>query len=211
MINLKLDSKMIGLPNLNLSSFDLAADRLNEAFSEDPCFKYFLGSEEYNYIKAKRIHKYALKLGMLYGSILISSDLLEGVSIWLPPTRVDVTSWMLVRAGGLKLIKSGEGIIKNIIKYSNYSLKIHHQNVSTPHWYLLSIGVGKEYQGKGFAGKMLKPVFNHFDQTGYPCYLETHNPNNIKFYENYGFKVVEVGVLPNSEKKHYAMLRMPNA
>ena len=209
MLNLKLESKMIGLPNLKGSSFNLAADRLTEAFNEDPCFKYFLGSEEYDYVKAKRIHKYALNVGFLYGSILTTSELLEGISIWLPPTRVDITSWMFIRAGGLKLIKCGNDIIKKMKEYGAYSSKIHHHNVAIPHWYLFSIGVGKEYQGKGFASKMLKPVFNHFDQTGYPCYLETHNPQNIKFYENYGFKVVEVGKLPDTDKNHYAMLRMP--
>ena len=211
-MNLKLESKIIGLTNLKKSSIDLAADRLNEAFDEDPCIKYFLGSDNYNYIKAKNIHRYALNVGFLYGSILTTSDLLEGISIWLPPSKVDVSSWMFIRAGGLSLKKTvRQDILKTMKAYGDYSTIIHHQNIAVPHWYLFSIGVGKEYQGKGFAGKMLKPVFNHFDQTGYPCYLETHNPNNIKFYENYGFKVVEVGVLPNSEKKHYAMLRMPNA
>jgi ribosomal protein S18 acetylase RimI-like enzyme len=211
MMNLKLESKMIGLPNLKKSYIDLATDRLNQAFDEDPCIKYLLGSEEYDYIKARGIHKYSLKVGFLYGSILTTSELLEGISIWLPPSKVDVSPWMFIRAGGLNMIRTVRKDILNTIKeYADYSSKIHHQNVTDPHWYLLTLGVGKEFQGKGFAGKMLNPVFNYFDQSGYPCYLETHNPKNIKFYENYGFKVVKIGLLPNTEKKHYAMLRMPN-
>jgi ribosomal protein S18 acetylase RimI-like enzyme len=210
MMYLKIDSKKIGLLNLKQSSIDKAAERLNEAFDEDPCLKYFLGSEEYNSVKAKNLHLYTLKVGLLYGSILTTSELLEGISIWLPPTRVDVSPWMFIRAGGLSLIWTvRKDILKIMKEYGDYSSKIHHKNVVIPHWYLFSIGVGKEYQGKGFAGKMLTPVLNYFDQSGYPCYLETHNPKNIKFYENYGFKVVEVGILPDSEKKHYAMLRMP--
>jgi ribosomal protein S18 acetylase RimI-like enzyme len=209
-MNPKLELKMIGLSNLKESNFDLAADRLTEAFDEDPCIKYLLGSETYDYIKAKKLHKNALNIGLLYGSILTTSDLLEGISIWLPPSRVDVTVWMFIRAGGLSLIKTvRKDILKTINEYSNYALKIHHRNVTIPHWYLFSMGVGKEYQGKGFAGKMLNPVFNYFDQAGHPCYLETHNPQNIKFYEHYGFTLVEEGILPNSEKKHYAMLRIP--
>jgi hypothetical protein len=211
MMNLKLESKIIGLPNLKKGSVDLAADRLTEAFDEDPCIKYFLGSEEYNPVKAKSLHLYTLNLGLLYGSVLTTSGLTEGISMWLPPTRVDISSWMFIRAGGLKMLRSvRKDILKTMKEYGDYSSKIHHRNVTDPHWYLLSIGVGKEYQGKGFAGKMLKPAFKYFDQTGYPCYLETHNPKNIKFYENYGFKVVEVGQLPGTEKDHYAMLRMPN-
>jgi ribosomal protein S18 acetylase RimI-like enzyme len=209
-MNPKLELKMTGLSNLKESNFDLAADRLTEAFDEDSCIKHLLGSETYDYIKAKKLHKNALSIGLLYGSILTTSDLIEGISIWLPPTRVDVTVWMFIRAGGLSLIKTvRKDILKTINEYSNYALKIHHRNIVTPHWYLFSMGVGKEYQGKGFAGKMLNPVFKYFDQAGHPCYLETHNPQNIMFYEHYGFTLVEEGILPNSEKKHYAMLRMP--
>jgi hypothetical protein len=34
-MDLKIDSKIIGLPGLKQSSFDLVANRLNEAFDED--------------------------------------------------------------------------------------------------------------------------------------------------------------------------------
>ena len=209
-MNLKFDFRKVGLSNLKNGNIDLAADRLTEAFDEDPFMKYMLGSDTYDYIKAKKLHKYALKVGLLYGSILTTSDLLEGISIWLPPSRVDVTVWMFIRTGGLSLIKTvRKDILKAIKEYSDYGLIIHHRNVTIPHWYLFSMGVGKEYQGKGFAAKMLNPVFGHFDQVGYPCYLETHNPKNIRFYEHFGFTLVEEGILPNSEKKHYAMLRLP--
>lgn len=206
----KSELEMTGLFKLKASHFDLAADRLNEAFDEDPCIKYLIGSDIYDYKKAINIHKYTLKIGLLYGSILTTGDLLEGITIWLPPFKVDITTWMFIRAGGLTMVKTvRKDFIQVVKKYNDYSLKIHHQNVSIPHWYLLSMGVGKEYQGKGFAGKMLMPVFNFFDQNGYPCYLETHNPRNIAFYEHFGFAMVEEGKLPDSDKKHYAMLRLP--
>ena len=206
----KLELKISGLCGLKRSDFNLAIDRLNEAFDEDPCIKYLIGSDSYDYKRAKNLHKYSLNIGLLYGSILTTSDLLEGISIWLPPTRVEVTNWMFIRAGGLSLVRTvRKDFIQIAKKFGDYSLKIHHRNISVPHWYLLSIGIGKEFQGKGFSGKMLKPVFNYFDRAEYPCYLETHNPKNIAYYEHFGFTLVEEGILPDSEKKHYAMLRMP--
>jgi hypothetical protein len=48
----KLESEMIGVPDLKQGSVDLAADRLNKAFDEYPYFKCFPGSEEYDYKKS---------------------------------------------------------------------------------------------------------------------------------------------------------------
>ena len=209
-MNLKLESQLAGLLPLKNSSIDLVAERLSEAFDEDPCIKYLLGSEEYDYVKAKAMFHHSVNVGLLYGSIVTTGELVEGISIWLPPSKVNISTWMFIRAGGLGLRKSvRKDILKTMKAYGDYSTKIHHMAITVPHWYLFSIGVGKQFQGKGFANKMLKPVLTYFDQTGFPCYLETHNPINIKFYENYGFKLVETGILPDSDKKHFAMVRMP--
>jgi len=209
-MNWKLESQLTGLAELKKSDIDIAADRLTEAFDEDPCIKYLLGSEKYDYAKARPMLKHSLNVGFLYGSILTTGELLEGISIWLPPSRTIVSSWMFIRAGGLGLKRAvRKDILKTMKTYGDYTTKIHHNAIAVPHWYLFSIGVGKQFQGKGFAGKMLKPVLKYFDETGYPCYLETHNPKNITFYEKYGFKIAETGILPDSDKKHYGMVRMP--
>ena len=192
-MNSKSELKMIGLSNLKESNFDLAADRLTEAFDEDPCIKYLLGSETYDYIKAKKLHKNALNIGLLYGSILTTSDLLEGISIWLPPSRVDVTVWMFIRAGGLSLIKTvRKDILKTINEYSNYALKIHHRNVTIPHWYLFSMGVGKEYQGKGYGSALLAEVIQKGKEAGVGTFtLEVRESNHeaMALYDKFGFQV----------------------
>ena len=54
-------------------------------------------------------------------------------------------------------------------------------------------------------------MLKYFDENNQSCYLETHNQKNVAYYEKYGFKVVEVGCLPGTQKTHWAMLRMPNS
>jgi ribosomal protein S18 acetylase RimI-like enzyme len=210
MVRLKLGLQNVGLANLDWKYSKIAADRLTEAFENDPCLKYLIGSDEYDYSKAINIHTYTLRLGKRYGSILTTSISVEGISIWIPPSRVDTTPWMFIRSGGLNLEKTvRKGTLDRLKEYGAYSSKMHHKHVKSPHWYLLSIAVGKQYQGKGFAGRLLKPVLQHFDKTGFPCYLETHNSANIEFYKKYGFQVVEVGKLPSTNKDHFSMLRLP--
>lgn len=63
--------------------------------------------------------------------------------------------------------------------------------------------------GRHLASKLLNPVLEHFDKVNSPCYLETHNIQNIVKYEHYGFKIAETGLLPGSDKTHWAMVRIP--
>jgi hypothetical protein len=57
---------------------------------------------------------------------------------------------------------------------------------------------------------MLKPVLEYFDQREEFCYLETHNPKNIPFYEKHGFTLKDITFLPNSSTQHFGMYRSPN-
>ncbi len=118
--------------------------------------------------------------------------------------------WAGILTGGLGMKKTVHPRILELIKrYGDYSSTLHHRNAPMPHWYLLSIAVDRQYQGMGFSRKLMDPVMRHFDEHGQSCFLETHNPKNVAFYERYNFKVVELGMLPGSDKTHWAMLRKP--
>ncbi|MCF7832119.1 MAG: GNAT family N-acetyltransferase [Candidatus Marinimicrobia bacterium] len=197
-----------GLEKLNKKDMSHAVSIITNAFSEDPCLKYLLNSEEYDHDKAKFIHEYTLKIGFFYGSVQTASSANEGVSIWMPPKRVTTSPLMFIRAGGLSLRKNVDlKVIDRIQVYGDYCGSLHQKYVKEPHWYLESIAVDPKEQGKGFAGKLLRPALDYFDKYGFPCYLETHNPKNVTFYEKYGFNVMEIGKLPGTNKPHWAMLR----
>jgi len=198
------------LSNFEKSGTSLAVQRLTNAFSEDPCVKYLLGSDIYDYEKAKYLHEYSIRIGLLYGLITITSKNIEGISIWLPPEKVSVSTWMFIRGGGLRMKKTIDPKILDRIKiYDKYASAIHNRNAKMSHWYLFSIAVDKQYQGCGYAKQLLEPVLHYFDENNHTCYLETHNPVNVKFYEKFNFEVVETGTLPNSDITHYGMLRKP--
>jgi hypothetical protein len=198
------------LSNFEKSQTSLAVQRLTSAFSEDPCLKYLLDSDVYDPEKAKYLHRYTLRIGLRYGLITTTSKNIEGISIWLPPGKSSVSTWMFIRSGGLNLIKKVHPKILDLFKtYDKFSSGIHHRNASMPHWYLFSIAVDKQYQGRGYAKQLLEPVLQYFDEKKQTCYLETHNPKNVGFYAKYNFELVETGTLPNSDITHFGMLRKP--
>ena len=49
-------------------------------------------------------------------------------------------------------------------------------------------------------------MFDYLDRIGC-CYLETHIEVNVKFYEHYGFKLLEVSKILKIDIVQYSMLR----
>lgn len=210
-------SEQINIKNLlklRKNNLNNAVDCLTDAFSEDPCFRYLLQSDDYDPDKARFIHEYTLKYAIQYRNVFITSNNLEGVGVWLPPKVNSHSSlmhiWNFIAAGGLKMDQQvNAGTIDIMRKYGSYSSKFHHKYTKGSHWYLMSIGVAKNYQGKGFAKNLILPMLDYFDKNEQSCFLETHNSSNVSYYEKYGFRTMEIGKLPGSDINHWAMLRKP--
>ncbi len=64
-------------------------------------------------------------------------------------------------------------------------------------------------QGFGIGGMLIQPVLALADIDRLPCYLETMNEKNVLFYEKYGFKVMNDGVVPRHRLHVRAMLCEP--
>jgi ribosomal protein S18 acetylase RimI-like enzyme len=80
-----------------------------------------------------------------------------------------------------------------------------------PHWYLASLGTAVEQQGKGVGGALMRPVLEHCDAEGIPCYLESSKERNLPFYRRHGFEVVEEVPLPDDGPTLWTMWREPTA
>ena len=59
-----------------------------------------------------------------------------------------------------------------------------------PHWHLDPIGVAPDLQGQGIGSQMMEYYCNHVDKLGMAAYHETDKPENVKFYERFGFQVI---------------------
>ena len=69
-----------------------------------------------------------------------------------------------------------------------------------PHWHLGPVAVDAHLQGMGIGSKLMRDFCAQMDATGEDAYLETDKPENVRFYERFGFEVVgeeEVIGVPN--------------
>ncbi len=58
------------------------------------------------------------------------------------------------------------------------------------HWHLGPVAVDAHLQGMGIGSKLMRVFCAQMDAAGEGAYLETDKPENVDFYERFGFKVV---------------------
>ncbi len=204
----------LGLHVIQKSDQAGAIDVLVESFRSDPFFKYLLGDASDDARIAKPIQEFILTIGTRYGEVYAPSNRIEGVAVWLPPRSAHITGWRSLRCGVLRMRMSlpdnlRDTIWKKMLLFARYSDELYERHIRFPHWYLLAIGVADNYRGKGYASRLMNPNLERFDRDRLPCYLETHNERNVPLYQHFGFDVVEVSNLPESEQKQWSMLRNP--
>jgi ribosomal protein S18 acetylase RimI-like enzyme len=69
------------------------------------------------------------------------------------------------------------------------------------------LGVEPALQGQGIGGRILAFGLERADAQRMPCYLDINNPDNIPFYQRYGFEVTEESNLPGYEFRIWGMRR----
>jgi GNAT superfamily N-acetyltransferase len=78
-------------------------------------------------------------------------------------------------------------------------------------WYLSIVGVAPAAQGQGIGARLLEITLAEADATGVPCYLETFDSRNPRFYQRLGFAAVGTHVEPITRSAYTIMSRLPKA
>jgi len=197
-----------GLIRIGKSDAKPAVEALVKAFRNYPLLQYYYPNE----IKREKISyyfvSYAVFTGISQGEVYVTSPDMEGVAIWIPSTNYPITFWKLIHSvplsilfgfgmyGGSKMRRAGE-----------YLDTVHQRLAPFKHWFLQTIGVAPQFQGKGYAGRLLRPIFSRLDKEGLPCYLETLDEKNISLYQHFDFKIVDESKIPETTLTSWAMLR----
>jgi ribosomal protein S18 acetylase RimI-like enzyme len=201
---------MGGLTLLKREQIGPASEMLTRAFFNDSKLTYVLPDEDIRKEKGRHLFSFELRYGMNYGNVYATSPGLEGVAVWLPSERSEITFWRAMRSGGMGLQKGlGKDTMKRLLAFSDQVDAYHKKHAPAPHCYLFFIGVDPRFQGKGYGGKLLRPLLDRMDKKNLSCYLNTQNEKNIGLYEHFGFSVMEQVRLPGTDILHTGMIRKP--
>ena len=203
--NLKVTKDVHKMSSLNMDEY---ATTLALSFSDYSLFRHFF--KKYNFKDAITFFKIALKADSknLFG---LATKNNEAVSIFTKNGIKDASIFQFVKAGGLKyFFKFGIKSTLKMINFSSYALSIKKKYISENDMYLYLLATRPESRHHGFTNNVLTPVLDYCDKENKKCYLETLDEENTNIYKHFGFDVVEISDLPNSNLKIYCMLRNPN-
>ena len=126
-----------------------------------------------------------------HGTAYITADFC-GVALWLPPG---------VQPDGAAV----ERVFRDTAKREHLDdllatfEKMDKAHPKEAHWYLPQIGVEPNAQGRGVGAALMRHALVRCDREGALAYLEASKPQNVPFYQRYGFEVIgeiQVGAGP---------------
>ncbi len=175
------------------------------AMFDDDLHNYFFPDEKSRIEKLEHFYEFKLKTMLL--NTYKTSEKFEGFCIWEKPNehRSAITFNEVIEGFSL-IFNVGIFSLVRMVRYQFWSTKQKKRLVSEPYWYLDTVVVSPDYQGKGFASKMIKPFLSEANAKGDKVYLETQNIKNVPIYEKYGFKLISTQY-PNKQITHFAMVK----
>jgi GNAT superfamily N-acetyltransferase len=200
-----------GLNNLyRLTKDDVkpAAELLARAFHDYSLSAYFIPDDFTRRKKQVFMFQSLVRQGISHGEVYATSAKLEGVAVWFSSDTRRRTFWSKILSGFILFpLFLGPGTVSRQKAFGEYAASVRKRCAPFPHWYLQLLGVDPAHQGKGYASVLLKPMFDRLSKEGQPCFLETQGEKNVALYEHLGFRVAEMGTVPGSDVKSWAMLR----
>ena len=184
---------------------EVAAD----AYCDYPLHNWFTKGK-YDEKASRLIMQISLKTMVEDAVIYADSEEINGFAAWLPFGFTGSKTLPFLMNGGLSLIfRSGLGIIGRLLTYETYAMNLKKDFTDHYDWYLYNLSVKKDAQGKGIAGKLMRPMLQFCDDERMVAYLETNKESNVGLYRHYGFDLMKEELIPKTPVMHYAMVRTP--
>ena len=186
------------LVRLDETHIESAAETLSLAFQDYPTFGYVFPDDSERKEKLPHFFKSMLHKGLLQGEVYASSPAMEGVTVWLPPG---------IPGGLSKTYEIDRDAFDRFAYYGKCVYAVRQKHAPGRHWFLELIGVAPEFQGKGHAGCLLRPMLDKIGREGLPCYLDTEVDKNVEMYQHHGFRVVDDMMVPGTGVRSWGLLR----
>ena len=196
------------LVQLSKKHIQPASEVLSRAFQNDPVLRWQIPDANKRLVKIHNFWKLVLRIGIKYGEVYGTSENLEGIAIWRPPEKVNISYWKFIKHGGYKFpFKFGVEVTKRMSFFQAVNNSIRDIYMKVPYWYLDVIAVDPRHQGRGFARMLLDPMLKRIDKEQLPIWVETNLKRNVLFYERFDFNILEEIIVPNTNIVNWFMIR----
>jgi len=164
----------------------VVAGTLARAFHDDPVMTWLFGERERPRLtRLTRFFAAETRRHLRGRDTVLTADGHAGAAVWARPGHWR-TSWIdslrfapiMVPAVGVRIPRAVQGL--GLMERSH---------PREPHWYLAFVGTDPSHRGIGAGRAMIDPVLDRCDAEGLGAYLESSKPENLPYYERFGFGV----------------------
>jgi len=157
------------------------------SFNEDPVLSWIIRQDNKRLEALTDLFAFCLNDALQAGAETTTSDL-RACAIWIPP-KMENHSISLSWIPMLPRYIHWAGLSR-VGRFLSFVDACEGKRPREPHYYLDSIGVDPDHQGKGYGSKLLKHTLDQVDSEGLPAYLESSNVRNNPLYERHGFRTL---------------------
>ena len=153
------------------------------AFFDDPLITWMLPEDDFER-RAVLLFDCTLRAGLVNDSTYTTDD---GVStaVWAPPGRWEFDDAQMRIMAGPFAEAAGDRVDRAVHAFQEMA-GVHPDE---HHWYLEGLGTHPDWQRRGLASAVLRPMLERCDAESVPAYLETQREVNVPFYRRHGFEV----------------------
>jgi len=187
---------------------EAAAEVLARAFANDPLWRYLLPDARQRPALVRQAFRTFAPAFVSGQQAYGVGAPLAGVAVWSAPDQPEGPASALLNANLLTLVFSplALAVARAAPIFAAFE-QLRRRYAAEPHYYLATVGVVPEAQGRGLASRLIRPVLAHADARALPAYTETMTAANVGIYERFGFVVREQRRVPDADLVIWALYR----
>ncbi|SOJ52711.1 hypothetical protein MSIMFB_00221 [Mycobacterium simulans] len=178
------------------------------AFYDDPVMIWLLPDDEARTTQLRRLFATMTRHHHLSrGGVEVACDGpgIGAAALWDPPNQ-----WRETRLGELAMTPTLLRVFgARMAKGRAVQEVMKRAHPEEPHWYLAAVGSDPTVRGQGFGQALLQSRLERCDAEYCPAYLESSKPENVPYYERFGFTVTGEIALPDGGPSMWPMWREP--
>jgi GNAT superfamily N-acetyltransferase len=194
----------------NLTQPTATLDALIDSLQFDPFYAAIaqgFEDEESRRRSLARYFDYSMTEGAQHGRLVIWPEPSIGAAVWLLPqdrASSDVHSKAKAAFLAEAIGARGAETYRRVIEFMSLQAM---STVPARAWYLSIVGVAPSAQGRGIGARLLQSTLDEADANRVPCYLETFDSRNPRFYQRLGFAEIAKRVEPVTRSTYTIMVR----
>jgi ribosomal protein S18 acetylase RimI-like enzyme len=156
------------------------ASALARAFDDDPITRFASPRAASRARRTRFFFRERLQ-ALLPEELCFCDDEHRGAALWAPHDR-----WEPSPREQLRMLRMVNHRAPQMVVGFARVERLHPRE---PHFYLSTLGVVPDAQGRGLGSRLMAPMLERCDREGVPAYLESSKESNVAFYARHGFRV----------------------